>query len=60
MNRIIDDDGFGKVATEAVQVLREHVQLGDADAVLAVQSVAEVQVLRVEQVYAGVSVRLLQ
>ena len=59
VNRIIDNDCLAQIAAKPVQVLDEHVEVRDGQAVLSVQPVAEELVVRVEQLEASVCVVFL-
>lgn len=59
IDRIIDDDCLGKVTPKPVQVLREHVQMWDWQAVLPVQPVGEEPIFRIKELNARVSIVFL-
>ena len=59
MNGIIDNDGLAQIAAKSVQVLDEHVKVGDGRAVLPVQPITEEFIARIEQLEASVCVGFL-
>ena len=59
VDRIIDNDGLAQIAAKSVQVLDEHTEVWDGQAVLPVQPIAEELVSWVEKREASVGVVFL-
>ena len=58
MDRVVDDNGLGEVATQLAQVLDESAWLR-GQTVLAVQSMMNELIVRIKELYASICVHFL-